>query len=136
MDSKSLVHRFYHHIWNQQDLSKIAQLCSPNFSFRGSLGQAARGYAQFAAYVDRVTAALGDYRCDIEEMIAEGDKAFARMRFSGIHRAELLGYPPIQKRVQWEGAALFTFVGDKISDLWVLGDIDRLVRQLSGADEA
>jgi hypothetical protein len=35
--------------------------------------------------------------------------------------------------VDWLGAALFKIEGDKISDLWVLGDLDALRKQLSAA---
>ena len=64
-------------------------------------------------------------------MIAEGNQAFARLRFSGMHRAEFFGYQPTGKRVEWAGAAVFTFAGEKISALWVLGDIHGLLQQLA-----
>src|SRR5215475_5363391 len=74
---------------------------------------------------------LSDYRCEIQEMIAEGHKAFARLLFSGMHRAEFFGYQPTGKRVEWVGAAVFTFAGEKISALWVLGDVHGLLQQLA-----
>ena len=76
-------------------------------------------------------AALGDYRCEIQEVIAEGNKAFARMWFSGRHRGEFCGYPPTGKRVEWAGAAVFTFAGEQIAALWVLGDVHGLLQQLA-----
>jgi len=54
--------------------------------------------------------------------VTEGERAFARMRFEGIHRGLFLGFAPTGQRVDWAGAALFTVKGDKIADLWVLGD--------------
>ena len=42
-----------------------------------------------------------------------------------------MGFSPTQKPVEWMGAALFTFSGGKITDLWVLGDVDGLKAQLS-----
>jgi hypothetical protein len=35
------------------------------------------------------------------------------------------------QRVAWAGAAVFTFDGDKIVDLWVLGDLHGLLQQLA-----
>jgi predicted ester cyclase len=42
--------------------------------------------------------------------------------------------PATGRRVSWAGAAFFTFSDDRIADLWVLGDVDALRRQLAGSD--
>jgi predicted ester cyclase len=128
---REIIAAFYEQIWNKHDKSKIPELLDESFSFRGSLDQVKTGHEGFAEYLDMVHAAFGDYRCDIQEVIAEEDKAFARMLFSGIHRGALLGYAPTLKRVEWAGAAVFTFKGDKIVNLWVLGDVHNLLKQLS-----
>jgi len=128
---RAIIRAFYEEIWNKYDTSQIPNLLHEDFAFRGSLGQEQHGHAGFAAYVDFVHAALSDYRCEIQEMIAEDNKAFARLLFSGMHRAEFLGYQPTGKRVEWAGAAVFTFAGEKISALWVLGDVHGLLQQLA-----
>jgi predicted ester cyclase len=130
-DYRPIIRAFYEDIWNRHDKSKIPELLHEDCSFRGSLGQVRRGHAGFASYVDFVHEALGEFRCDIEEVISEGNKAFARMLFSGTHRGEFFGYKPTGKRVEWVGAALFTFAGEKVSDLWVLGDVHGLLQQLA-----
>ena len=78
-----------------------------------------------------MTTALGDYHCQIEDLVVEGTKAFAKLRFSGVHRGLLLGHPATGRSVAWAGAALFTIDGDKIKSAWVLGDLQGLVLQLS-----
>ena len=74
--------------------------------------------------------ALGDYKCIIETLVAEDDKVFARMTFTGIHRNDFMGYAPTQQRVTWNGAALFSFSDGLIADVWVLGDLKTLEMQL------
>ena len=128
---RAIIQAFYEEIWNKHDTSKISELLQADCTFRGSLGHEQHGREGFAAYVDFVHAALGDYRCEIQEVIAEGNKAFARMQFSGVHRGEFFGYPPTGKRVEWAGAALFTFAGEQIAALWVLGDVHGLLQQLA-----
>jgi len=125
-----LVQRFYHHVWNAHDLSAIAELLTEDFRFRGSLGRESAGIPAFAEYVDSVHQSLGDYRCEIEDLVSEGDRGFARMTFSGVHRGLLLGHRPTGKRVSWAGAALFHAKEGKLESLWVLGDLDSLRRQL------
>lgn len=130
MTHKEAVRRFYEVVWNACDKSAIPALFHEDFTFRGSLGELRKGHAGLADYVDKVHGALADYRCDIEQLIVEGDVAFARMLFSGVHRAELLGHAATGKPVSWAGAAVFTFRGERIADLWVLGDLHALERQL------
>ncbi len=127
---KEQVRRFYEVLWDAHDKEAIPSLLHENFTFRGSLGQEKRGHSGFAEYVDMVHNALGDYRCIIEEVVWEGDKVFAKMIFTGIHRDEFMGYAPTHKRVSWAGCALFTFKGDRIIDVWVLGDLKNLEDQL------
>jgi steroid delta-isomerase-like uncharacterized protein len=128
---KRQVRRFYDEIWNRPDTSVIPEILTPSVTFRGSLGLVTNGHAEFANYVRSVTNALADYRCDVENLIAEGDQAVARMMFSGIHRAAFLGVPATGRRVAWAGAAFFTFQGGLVNDLWVLGDLHNLHQQLN-----
>ena len=128
---KEHVQEFYQQIWEQGDKSAIPKLLSADFVFRGSLGTQTRGLDGFAAYVDQVRRALDEYRCDILDLVAEGDQVFARMLFCGIHNGPLLGFPATGRQVSWHGAALFTFEGDRIAQLWVLGDLTVLRGQLA-----
>lgn len=129
---RTVVLAFYTEVWNRRNKARVPDLFHEGFTFRGSLGPEKRGYAEFLDYVDAVTGALADYLCSVQTVVVEADRAFAKVLFSGVHRAEFLGFPPTGKPVSWVGAALFTFVGEKISDLWVLGDVDSLRRQLAG----
>ncbi len=127
---KEQVRRFYKVIWDAHDRDAIPSVLHDDFAFRGSLGDERRGHKGFAEYVDEVHSALGDYRCVIEVLVEEGAKVFAKMSFGGIHRGRFMGYKPSGKRVYWSGCALFTFQGQKVSDLWVLGDLRGLEDQL------
>ena len=127
---KVQVQRFYEVLWNAHDLDAIPSILHDDFTFRGSLGDERRGHQGFAEYVNMVHAALGDYRCAIEVLVEEQDKVFAKMSFGGLHRGVFMGYKPSGKHVHWTGCALFTFRGEKVSDLWVLGDLKGLEEQL------
>ena len=127
---KEQVRKFYEVLWDAHDKAAIPSVLHENFTFRGSLGQEKRGHSGFAEYVDMFHKALGDYRCRIEELVSEGDKVFAKMTFTGIHRDEFMGYAPTYKRVSWAGCALFTFKGKRIAGVWVLGDLKSLEEQL------
>ena len=127
---KSQVRKFYEVLWDAHDKEAMPLILHEDFTFRGSLGQEKRGHEGFAEYVDMVHDALGGYQCIIEELVEEGKRVFAKMSFTGIHRGNFMGYLPTHKYLTWKGCALFTFDGERISDVWVLGDLKSLDNQL------
>ena len=128
--ASEFVQSFYARIWNAGDVGAAAELLAPDFVFRGSLGPEMRGREAFCQYVNSVRTALDGYRCDILDCVTQGEKAFAKMRFSGIHAGPFRGYQPTGKSLQWLGAALFRVQGQLIAELWVLGDLISLEAEL------
>lgn len=126
MSTPSIVTDFYERIWNAGDFAAIPELLAEGFLFRSSLGYELRGHQEFRDYVCSVHGSLSNYRCDILDCVTEGYRAFARMRFSGLHTGIFRGFQPTHKQVQWLGAALFHFKLGVISELWVLGDLASL----------
>ncbi len=128
---RTLVERFYTEVWNRGDEDAARAILAQDFRFRGSLGVTADDVDGFLAYVRSVRGALGDYRCIIDDMIVDGgNRAAARMTFTGVHRGTLLGVAATHRTVAWSGAAFFTMADGRIAELWVLGDLDALRRQL------
>ncbi len=133
-DPQFLVERFYSELWNRADENVAREILDEDFRFRGSLGPEHRGRNGFIEYMRAIHVALADYTCLIEDIVVEKDRAAARMIFRGRHQAPFFGVAATGKIVQWAGAAFFRMGNSRISELWVLGDIDSLKRQLeSGA---
>ena len=130
MSTPRLVDSFYARFWNSGDESAADALLTDDFSFRGALGTLARGREGFLEYVRSVRASLAEYHAEILSCVAEGTQAFARMKFSGVHVAPFRGFAPTGRPVEWEAAALFTFRGERIAALWVLGDLAGLDARL------
>ena len=65
MSTPKLVEDFYERIWNDGNLDAAAELLTPEFLFRGSLGNEMRGRDAFKNYVRSVRAALAHYQCEI-----------------------------------------------------------------------
>ena len=131
MSPRELVEAFYFEVWNQADEDRAREILAESFRFRGSLGAERVGPDGFIAYMRDVHRALGDYRCVIDELVTDGDRAAARMRFTGKHRAEFLGVAATGRQITWTGASFFRFEDGKIADLWVLGDLVELRRQMA-----
>jgi steroid delta-isomerase-like uncharacterized protein len=128
--AKALVERFYDVVWNKADERAAREILDPSFVFRASLGPELRGPDGFIAYLRSVHAALENFICTVEDMIATEDRAAARMRFRGVHRAKFFGVEATGREITWNGAAFFAARDGRIAELWVLGDVEAVMRQL------
>ncbi|MBI2889407.1 MAG: ester cyclase [Nitrospirae bacterium] len=129
-----LIETWYYRMWNRWDKSAFEEILTPDIAFRGSLGQVKRGYEGLSEYMDFIRTAFPDFTNRIEDIISEGEKAFARLTYIGTHAGELFGVAPTHQEVTYAGAGVFSFEGEKIREVWVLGDIHGLLRQLTKRD--
>ena len=130
---KTLVERFYNEVWNAADEAVAREILHKDLRFRASLGPERRGPEGFIDYLRAVRQALPDFVCIIQELIATKREAVARMRFEGHHRGTFYGVEATGRKISWAGAAFFKTDGGQITDIWVLGDIDSVKRQLGAA---
>lgn len=87
--NRKLIERFYEEMWNRFDKSQIPTLLTQDIWFRGSLQQSKNPHAEFAEYVDYIQRTFPDFTNEVEEIVSEGGKAFARLTYRGTHRGEL-----------------------------------------------
>jgi predicted ester cyclase len=134
--TRRLVERFYDEVWNKADEGVVGEILDPGLRFRSSLGLDLVGLAEFIGYMRSIHAALADYTCIIEDLIATEHRAAARLRFTGVHRGPFFGVTPTLREITWGGAAFFTTDRGRITELWVLGDVDAVKRQLGAAPDS
>jgi steroid delta-isomerase-like uncharacterized protein len=130
MEIEGLVRRFYDELWNTWADDAVEDVLAGDFTFRGSLGAETRGPDGWRTYRDTIRAATPDLHNDVVELIADGDRAAARLRYTGRHDGPLLGIAATGRRFEYAGAAFFASRGDRLASAWVLGDLDGLRRQL------
>lgn len=126
----ALVQRFYGEVWNNADEAAAREILHPDFRFRGSLGDELRGPEGFIGYMRSIHRALGGYSCVVDDLVATEDRAAARMTFRGVHRGPFFGVEATGREITWPGAAFFRTDGHQIVELWVLGDVDSIKKQL------
>jgi steroid delta-isomerase-like uncharacterized protein len=126
----SVVRVFYDEVWNRWNDEMVEEILAVELVFRGSLGDDVRGRAGFRGYRDKVRAAFPDFTNEVLDLVVDGERAAARLRYTGTHRGPLLGVPATGRRVGYDGAAFFRLTGGQIAEAWVLGDVHGLLRQL------
>ncbi len=74
--------------------------------------------------------ALPYLKCEIEDIIVEGDKVAMRSRITGTHKGELAGIPPTGNRVSMNTIHIFRIAGGRIADNWDIADLLGLMQQI------
>ncbi|HNQ92968.1 MAG TPA: ester cyclase [Alphaproteobacteria bacterium] len=130
MTNVELIRVWYERMWNRWHKSVFPDILTADITFRGSLGNVIAGPQGVGAYMDIVQKAFPDFCNHVEEIITEGNKSFARLCYTGTHRGTIFGIEATDNRIEYMGAAVFTFRDGRISNVWVLGDVHGLIQQL------
>jgi steroid delta-isomerase-like uncharacterized protein len=129
-NNKLLVESYYENLWNKKDKTYIDKVLSDDIIFRSSLGTQTHGKKEFEEYFDMITQALSTLYHSVESVLVDQDQVVVRVVYNGKHTGKLLHYEPTNKRVQYYGASFFTIENGKITQVWVLGDLVTLYKQL------
>jgi steroid delta-isomerase-like uncharacterized protein len=82
-------------------------------------------------YFRMLTAAFPDMRMDVQDVIASGDKAVARVRVSGTHQGEFMGIPATGKPVSLNIIDITRFGDDGLArEHWGVTDQLAMMQQL------
>jgi steroid delta-isomerase-like uncharacterized protein len=82
-------------------------------------------------YFRLLLSAFPDMRLDVEDLIADGDKAVARVRATATHDGDFMGVPPTGKQVEIQLIDIMRFDGDGlVCEHWGVADMLSLMQQL------
>jgi predicted ester cyclase len=127
---RELVKRYFVKIWNRGETEDIPNVCSRKFHFNGSPQPLT--HEEFKNVVENTHDGLDLFHAEMHSIVVEGNKAFCRMLFTGIHNDEYLGHRPTGKSISWMGATEFTIKNGRIDATWELVDLQSLRKQLQG----
>jgi steroid delta-isomerase-like uncharacterized protein len=76
-------------------------------------------------------AAFPDLRMDVEDVVADGSKVVARVRYTGTQRGEFMGMPATGKSVDVQLIDIFRFGDDgRVGEHWGVVDLLTMMQQL------
>ena len=82
---------------------------------------------QHIAFFD---AAFPGYWLEQQATLVDGDLIAVRFDFHGTHKGELMGIPPTNKTVKFEGIIIYQLADGKIVNHWMQTDTVSLLQQL------
>lgn len=131
LTNKDLVKLYYDELWNKKNKEFIDILFTDNISFYGSLGIETNGKKEFEEYMDMIHEGIPSLYHSTIDMIVDNDAIAVRALYTGKHVGKLFDYEATNNRILYNGATFFKFESGKIRSIWVLGDLNTLVKQLS-----
>ena len=78
--------------------------------------------------------AFPDWHESIEEIIAEGDKVWVRLTYTGTHTGEFRGLAPTGKKITTIGVMIYRIVNRKLVEGWDLSDYMGLFKQIGAIE--
>ena len=130
MDHTESIRRLYDLI-NAGDIDGFSRQLADDFVEREELPGIPPTKAGVVEYFRMLIAAFPDFRMDVEDVIASGDKAAARVRVTGTHKGEFLGMPATGKSAAVNLIDITRFSDDGLArEHWGVADQLALLQQL------
>lgn len=129
-ENRAVVRRAYEELWNGRDVDVVDELATDDFLNHAAPPGRQRGREGLKAVVRMFESAFPDFRYEVEDVIAEGEKVAVRDIFEGTHRGDFMGIPATGNRVTMEAIHIFRFEGGRMAEHWVARDDLGMMRQL------
>ena len=90
--------------------------------------------ADYAAHVREFRQQFGDYDLRVDELIAEGDRVYARYTQIGVHAGTIEGHPATGHALRQIASAVYRVQQGRIVEYWIQVDRQGLSAQLEAED--
>jgi len=130
MDHAATARRLYE-LLSAGDIEGFARHLAEDFVEHEVTPGLAPGKAGVKAFFGMQLAAFPDLHMAVEDVVASGDKAVARVRYTGTNRGEFMGMPATGKSVDVQLFDMFRFGDDGlVREHWGVLDALALMQQL------
>jgi steroid delta-isomerase-like uncharacterized protein len=130
LDHTISIRRLYELI-NAGDIDGFARQLADNFVEHNETPGIPPTKAGVAQYFQILVRAFPDLRLNVQDVIASGDKAVARLRVTGTHQGEFMGIPATGKSVAVDLIDITRFGDDGLArEHWGVVDQLALMQQL------
>lgn len=129
--NKAVARRFLDALWNEHNFGRVEELLARDYD--GHSSTVVRGPDGAMAFISVARGAFPDYRFEILDQIAEGDKVATRWRIVGTHEGPFQGAPSSGKRVKLTGITIFRLADGRLVEGWTNEDTFGLLQQIGAA---
>lgn len=130
-DLKATMTRVYEEVFNQGNFDAIDEVIADDFVEHESLPPGIpNGKEAPVAMAKMIRAGFPDFHVTVEDMLQDGDKVVARVRFAGTHRGEFMGIPPTSNAFDIPVIDIIEFRDGKAIAHWGVMDMAGMMEQL------
>lgn len=129
-ENKALVRRAHEAVWSQGDLAAIGEIWAADFLGHAPVGPDWRGREALEEHVRAHRSTFPDWKEEVQEVIAEGDRVAAWWISTGTDRGGFRGNPPTGRSVRIREFGFYRIADGRIVEQWVLADVLSLQQQL------
>ena len=134
--NKAVFRQIVEEIFNQGNISLFDELVAPDFIEHEELPPGIPvGREGAKVLFTQLRSAFPDFKAEIEDLIAEGDRVVVRMKWTGTHEGEFMGIPPTGRSISIEVIDIVRFEGGKFVEHWGIMDNMGMMQQLGVVPE-
>lgn len=115
-DAKAFVHELFDVLVNQRRLDRLDDYFAPDYVDHGPAGDLDHGSFKglFAMWLN----AFSDLRCEVDNVISDGELVAWTVHTTGTHSGDSLGFPATGRRIDTLSANLGRFRDGKAVEHW------------------
>ena len=130
-DNKATMIRIYEEIISGRNLDAADELLADDFVEYEELPPGMPSGREAPKAMGAMTlSAFPDFRVTVEELLEDGDKVIARVRFSGTHRGDFMGIPGTGNSFDVPVIDIIEFRDGKAVAHWGVMDMAKMMQQL------
>ena len=116
--------------YNARKLDLIDDFVSPHYIDHGkNIGR--EGLKQLIAMGIN---AFPDWYETVEDIIAEGDKVWVLLKYTGTHKGEFMGLSPTEKKITSKAVDIYRIVDGKLAEYWNVTDNLNIFKQVGAVE--
>jgi len=120
--NKAIVRRYFDELINQDKLALSDELFTADSIYHGPNFPEMRGRGARREHIASVRRAFPDFRCSVDEVVAEGNKVVVSWLLTGTHRGDFWGIAPTGKKISFSGTSIFRIRDAMIADEFMQWD--------------
>ena len=128
-DNKAITRRAYEAM-NAGDFDTLRDLVADNFVEHEEMPGVPPTKEGVLEYFKTMRDAFSDFAMNIEDIGAEGDKVFVRVRMVGKHKGEFMGIPATGNQLDVPTADVLRFENGKVVEHWGVTDSGAMLMQM------
>lgn len=134
--NKDLARRFYEEVLNTGNIDRVPEFCADDIvdHEEGPPGTP-EGIEGVKAFVQMFHDGFSDVHASVEEVLADGDRVVARVRFTGTHDGDFMGIPASGKKIDMETIDIVRVADGKAAEHWGVTDNMKLMQQIGAVPE-